>query len=268
MRCQTCTALLSSMLMVLCTSEVNSHQTVTQESRSEITEQQAIEIARREIARRGLSLPKHRNPWAAAVFSDTEPVRPVYWVVFAPPTAAEKGIQVMVDRESGKVVDFLNPRTFIIAQAAIEIAKKELSRRGISLPKNWGVAVEQTPAVVEFRPELPLFTVWFYLPGKDKRSAIYDVAIEARTGKVYSFSDNRMTIAPSGEIRLKGIGKEHIKSLENTLAKEKRFRGVQIHTSKTEIISITPPPGMSEHDKADLERLIRREVKGTKGVEY
>jgi len=260
MRCRTRAALLFAAILLLCVGAGNASQRVNRSARSEITERQAIEIAKKEILRRGLSLPKYLNPWAAAVFSDTEPVRPVYWVVFAPAIAAEKGIQVMVDRESGKVVDFLNPQTFITAQAPIEIAKKELSRRGISLPKDWGVAVEHTPAIVEFRPELPLFTVWFYLPGKDKRSAIFDVAIEARTGKVYSFSDNRMTIAPSGEIRLKGIEKEQVKRLENTLAKEKRFREVHIHTSKTGIISITPPPGMSEHDKADLERLIRREL--------
>jgi hypothetical protein len=258
MSCRTYAAVISCMLIGLCTSRANSDH--AGKYQAEISEQQAIEIAKKEILQRGVALPKHA-PWAAAVVSDTEPSRPIYWVVFAPPMAAEKGIQVMVDRASGEVVDFVDPRTFITAQRAIQIAKKELARHGISLPKNWGISVILASDIVEITFEPPGYGVSFYPPGKDKRSAIYNVTVDARTGKVDSFSDYRMAIDPySGAIELKGVGKEYVKRLKNTLATQKRFRGVQIHTSKTGIISITPSPGMSEHDKADLERLIRGEI--------
>jgi hypothetical protein len=241
-----------------------SGQKASQNFGSEISEQEAITIAKNEILRRGLSLPRNAKPWAAPVSSDTEPVRPIYWVVFVSPAKAEEGIhgyEVMLERESGKVIDFVDPRTFITAQAAIKIAKKELSKRGLSLPNDWGIDVGHGATPGEVTPERPLFVVSFYPPEKDKRSAIYQVTVEKRAGKVESFSDYRMTIALSGAIQLKGIGKEHLKSLNSAL-KEKRFKGVQIHTSKTGIISITPPLSMSDHDKADLERLIRREIKG------
>lgn len=200
MRCQTRAALLFAAILLLHVSAGHAGQKVSPSARSEISEQQAIEIARREIARRGLSVPKRSHPWAAAVVSDTEPVRRIYWVTFIDPYKAEKGIhsyEVMVDRNSGEIVDFVDPRTFITPQAAIEIAKRELSRRGISLPTNWGVNVGHGATPEGVTVERPLFVVSFYPPEKDKRSAVYQITIEKRTGEVESFFDTRKVVPPS-----------------------------------------------------------------------
>ena len=183
---RTVCGLASIALISSCTANLN--QTANQDSRSEISEQQAIEIAKSEMLRRRIVIRPGSKPWAAPVASDSGPL---YWVLFDPPAEIQEGFQVMVSRKTGRVVDFVDPRRFVTAQTAIEIAKKELSKRGVTLPKNWRISAEHSSIDPEFRAQRPMFAVLFYPPEKGKRDAVYCVFVDKRTGKVYSFDENR-----------------------------------------------------------------------------
>jgi hypothetical protein len=66
----------------------------------------------------------------------------------------------------------------------------------------------------------------------------------------------------------KGITDGQSKRIQEMLAREKRFSDVQITTTNEGITSFTAPRSMSSKDKADLQRLVRRELKNTKEVQY
>lgn len=66
----------------------------------------------------------------------------------------------------------------------------------------------------------------------------------------------------------KGVTQDQWKRIEEALAKEKRFSDVQLTSTDEGITSITVPRSMSKQDKDDLQRFIRRELKGTAGVQY
>jgi hypothetical protein len=66
----------------------------------------------------------------------------------------------------------------------------------------------------------------------------------------------------------KGVTPDQWKRIGEVLEKEKRFSDVQLTSTDEGITSITIPRSMSKRDKDDLRRLIRRELKDTKGVEY
>jgi hypothetical protein len=76
-------------------------------------------------------------------------------------------------------------------EQAREIAKLELSRRRILLPPSTKIDVIQDVVIQEIQPEIPIYTANFYISGKRSPLPDYRVMVEARTGKVYDFTDKR-----------------------------------------------------------------------------
>jgi hypothetical protein len=66
----------------------------------------------------------------------------------------------------------------------------------------------------------------------------------------------------------KGITEDQWKRIQEMLAREGRFSDVQITRTQEGITSFTVPRSMSSKDKADVRRLVRRELKNTKEVQY
>jgi hypothetical protein len=66
----------------------------------------------------------------------------------------------------------------------------------------------------------------------------------------------------------KGVTQDQWRRLREILGKQKRFSDVQLTSTQEGITSITVPRSMSKSDKADLRRLVRRELKGAEGVQY
>lgn len=72
---------------------------------------------------------------------------------------------------------------------AIGIAKDEIERRHVKVPKDYRVEVVEDTAVVEFGPDIPVYVVSIYDPRRVERIALYDVEINRYTGEVRSFGD-------------------------------------------------------------------------------
>jgi hypothetical protein len=83
----------------------------------------------------------------------------------------------------------------ISTAAAIAIAKAEVRRRAMPLPKGTNVTVEDSFIEIEFRPPRPVFGVTFsHLDQKHRRSDLYQVTIDQKSGKIEDFLDMRSLI--------------------------------------------------------------------------
>lgn len=96
-----------------------------------------------------------------------------------------------------------------------------------------------------------------------------------KTRMLYSYRYERPTQQQSDQRKREpvavawgGVTKEAWKRIADALAKEKRFSNVQLASTQEGITSITVPRSMSERAKDDLKRLIRRELKGMRGVQF
>jgi hypothetical protein len=87
------------------------------------------------------------------------------------------------DNKSSSKTDFLSERQ------AISIAKAEIKRRHLKLPKDYAVEVVEDTAIVEFGPDVPVYIVSIYDPRRIERIALYDIEVNRYTGEVRSFGD-------------------------------------------------------------------------------
>jgi len=82
-------------------------------------------------------------------------------------------------------------------QRAILIAKRELIRRNLRLPKGARIVVSGGFAFDEVNPRRPIYVVSFFWPDPHRRIAMYNIDINSSTGGVEGFTDTR-TVIPAG----------------------------------------------------------------------
>ncbi len=83
-------------------------------------------------------------------------------------------------------------------QEAIQIARREIGRRAITLPPGATVKVVQGTVMVEVGPDIPIHVVSFYAPNQRKSRALYVVGVDQRNGRIEYFTDTSKLI-PVGE---------------------------------------------------------------------
>jgi hypothetical protein len=76
----------------------------------------------------------------------------------------------------------------------IIIAKQELRRRNITLPRRYEITALNMEMVTEVAPARPLYEVNFHCVYRGKKQLIYTVVIDKRSLKVTLFSDDKATI--------------------------------------------------------------------------
>ena len=75
-------------------------------------------------------------------------------------------------------------------QDPISLAKTELVRRHLPLPKGYSVAVMTSTAFVEGpAADYPIYLVVFRLPSRGKSKTLYEVSIDRRTHRIDNVSD-------------------------------------------------------------------------------
>ena len=78
------------------------------------------------------------------------------------------------------------------SQEAIRIAKEEIVRRKIALPRAFTIKVKKGTLMVEAGPDILLYAVSFYAPDRRKAIPLYTVSISPQTGKIYDFTDTHI----------------------------------------------------------------------------
>ena len=81
--------------------------------------------------------------------------------------------------------------------AVIQLAKDELDRRGLDLPRFYEVEFENGAIGDEIGPPRPIYSVSFLFVYRGHKRAVYTVFIDKRSHKVDQVSDYRATV-PSG----------------------------------------------------------------------
>lgn len=74
---------------------------------------------------------------------------------------------------------------------AVKIAKEEVTRRRLSLPKNYVANVTDSLAFIEFRPTREIYIVSFAFADHGKQRIVYEINIDKRSGKVDDLTDLR-----------------------------------------------------------------------------
>ena len=74
---------------------------------------------------------------------------------------------------------------------AVTIAKHEVERRKVPLPKKYKVSVTDGNAFFEFEQPRKIYVVSFAFADRAKRHVVYTVHVDKRSGKVDAFSDSR-----------------------------------------------------------------------------
>jgi hypothetical protein len=81
--------------------------------------------------------------------------------------------------------------------AVVQLAKDELGRRGLDLPRFYEVEFENGEIGDEIGPPRPIYSVSFFFVYRGHKRAVYTVFIDKRSHKVDQVSDYRATV-PSG----------------------------------------------------------------------
>jgi hypothetical protein len=81
---------------------------------------------------------------------------------------------------------------------AIQIARREMARRAITLPPGITMKVEQGTVMVEVGPDIPIYVVSFYASDQRKSRPLYVVSVDRRNGRIESFTDTK-TLIPVGQ---------------------------------------------------------------------
>lgn len=86
-------------------------------------------------------------------------------------------------------------RTKELDQAAlIQLAKDELGRRGLELPRIYEVEFENGEIGNEIGPPRPIYSVAFLFLYRGHKRAVYTVFIDKRSHKIDQVSDYRATV--------------------------------------------------------------------------
>ena len=85
----------------------------------------------------------------------------------------------------------VDTRSSLSPDSARNLAKQEINRRGLPLPRNWHAEVRDSFADYEFRRSRAIFAVTFYAVMNGKRKNLYEVNIDKRSAKVEDFLDVR-----------------------------------------------------------------------------
>jgi hypothetical protein len=76
----------------------------------------------------------------------------------------------------------------------VEIAKAELVRRGLSLPRHYDVAVSHGQVITEINPRREIYVVTFSFMYRGRKDIIYTIHIDKRSGKIEDVYDSRTSI--------------------------------------------------------------------------
>jgi hypothetical protein len=79
-------------------------------------------------------------------------------------------------------------------EEAVKIAKQEVARRRLSLPKNYIANISDSLAFIEFQPTREIYIVSFTFAYHGKARVAYEVNIDKRSGKVDDLTDLRTAI--------------------------------------------------------------------------
>ena len=91
------------------------------------------------------------------------------------------------DRQSGRTRE-------LDRAAIIQLAKDELSRRGLELPHFYEVEFENGEIGNEIGPPRPIYSVSFLFVYRGHKRAVYTVFIDKRSHKIDQVSDYRATV--------------------------------------------------------------------------
>jgi hypothetical protein len=81
----------------------------------------------------------------------------------------------------------------ITKEDAIQIAKREISRRNIGLPEQYTVDAARGTIVTESGPDIPVYDVSFEIPRGSKQTPFCDVELDPCNGTVRRVGDFRNT---------------------------------------------------------------------------
>jgi hypothetical protein len=114
------------------------------------------------------------------------------WETVAPMLVAMLLLCSCADIRGGQFT--VDARSSLSADSARNLAKQEINRRGLPLPKNWHAEVRDSFVDYEFRRSRAIFAVTFYALVKGKRKDLYEVNIDKRSAKVEDFLDVRRAV--------------------------------------------------------------------------